>query len=305
MSPEIVWGKEYSGFSSDVWWLGVVLYVLLCGRFPFKANTEHELYHKIRRGSFQLPDSFVSNTGKRVIKGILRVDQSSRPQIGQILNHEWVVQPANHNLMTQKWSHHSASGEQFRRESSKSSSSSGAVVPGTLVRPVTTGGHGHAGIDATDKSSNGTALTATQSSNSNSWGTSRNYTSNFQIDDYSAFDTVDTPRFYMHGKSSSSSSLNQVGGGTRGGSASSDAQKQKKMQEEDRLAGIVDDDTEDDPLDAGGLDDGLWKQNVYIPDDDEDGDEYSAIDNIIAKGVHHRHTIGGINSQSHGQLIIK
>ncbi len=51
MSPEIVAGKEYSGFQSDVWALGIVLYVLLCGRFPFKANTEHELYHKIRRDS--------------------------------------------------------------------------------------------------------------------------------------------------------------------------------------------------------------------------------------------------------------
>ena len=63
MAPEIVAGKEYSGYQSDVWALGVVLYVLLCGRFPFKANTEHELYHKIRRGSFSLTDGFVPRDG--------------------------------------------------------------------------------------------------------------------------------------------------------------------------------------------------------------------------------------------------
>eukprot|EP00925_Amoebophrya_sp_RCC4383_P001747 GSA25T00015444001.1 len=92
MSPEIVAGKEYSGFQSDVWALGVVLYVLLFGRFPFKANQEHELYHKIRRGSFSLADSHVSSTAKRVIKGILRVDGNLRPVVSQVANHNWVLQ---------------------------------------------------------------------------------------------------------------------------------------------------------------------------------------------------------------------
>ena len=31
MSPEIVSKKEYSGFSADVWAIGVVMYVLLTG----------------------------------------------------------------------------------------------------------------------------------------------------------------------------------------------------------------------------------------------------------------------------------
>ena len=37
MAPEIVLKKEYYGCPADIWALGVLLYVLLCGVFPFKG----------------------------------------------------------------------------------------------------------------------------------------------------------------------------------------------------------------------------------------------------------------------------
>lgn len=50
MSPEIVRKAQYNGFKSDVWALGVVLYVMLTGKFPFKAKTEKELFARIQTG---------------------------------------------------------------------------------------------------------------------------------------------------------------------------------------------------------------------------------------------------------------
>ncbi|CAD7973097.1 unnamed protein product [Amoebophrya sp. A120] len=129
MSPEIVAGKEYSGFQSDVWALGVVLYVLLCGRFPFKANQEHELYHKIRRGQFSLADNHVSSTAKRVIKGILRVDGNLRPVVSQVVNHAWVLSGSTAAMAGR----HSEHAQQERSSQNISTSSSKEIDLGIIA----------------------------------------------------------------------------------------------------------------------------------------------------------------------------
>lgn len=89
MAPELVMGKEYSGFCTDVWALGVVLFGMLTGQLPFSGQTESQLYAKIRRGTFRFPDS-VSELPRRVVAGILRIDAASRPTAAQALQHRWV-----------------------------------------------------------------------------------------------------------------------------------------------------------------------------------------------------------------------
>lgn len=37
MAPEIVSKKEYCGPPADVWALGVLMFALLCGRFPYRG----------------------------------------------------------------------------------------------------------------------------------------------------------------------------------------------------------------------------------------------------------------------------
>ena len=37
MAPEILSKEFYSGFLADVWALGIVLFIMLCGNFPFKG----------------------------------------------------------------------------------------------------------------------------------------------------------------------------------------------------------------------------------------------------------------------------
>ena len=52
MSPEIVGNQAYNGASADIWACGVMLYALLTGTVPFKAQTEKELFRKIQRGVY-------------------------------------------------------------------------------------------------------------------------------------------------------------------------------------------------------------------------------------------------------------
>ena len=47
MSPEIILKKEYFGGPSDVWALGILLYRITAGYFPFVGKSDKELHKKI------------------------------------------------------------------------------------------------------------------------------------------------------------------------------------------------------------------------------------------------------------------
>lgn len=55
MAPEIVMKQEYCGNGADVWALGVAMYVLLMGQFPFRCANEKGLFRKIQKGHYLAP----------------------------------------------------------------------------------------------------------------------------------------------------------------------------------------------------------------------------------------------------------
>ncbi len=66
MSPEICSKKSYYGYYSDVWALGVLLYLLLTNKYPFTGineknvgSNDEELYRKINKGKIYIPE-FIS-----------------------------------------------------------------------------------------------------------------------------------------------------------------------------------------------------------------------------------------------------
>jgi len=83
MAPEIVNKKEYLGQPTDVWSLGILLYAMLCGSFPFRGSTEHELFRCISKCQYKFPD-FVSNTAKGIVNKMLCLNPEKRASAEQI-----------------------------------------------------------------------------------------------------------------------------------------------------------------------------------------------------------------------------
>jgi len=88
IAPEIISGQPY-GFPGDVWALGILLYVLLAGRFPYKAATQRELYRRIVRGNFLTLEN-ATPEARDLLKCLLEKDQSMRPTLDQVLTGPWI-----------------------------------------------------------------------------------------------------------------------------------------------------------------------------------------------------------------------
>ncbi|EAR94679.2 Serine/Threonine kinase domain protein (macronuclear) [Tetrahymena thermophila SB210] len=91
MAPEIVSKIEYIGQKADIWALGILLFVMLQGKFPFKGVNDNELFKKIKKGSFTYTHP-VSSDAEKLISQLLNVRPSERPSLPIILEHSWFSQ---------------------------------------------------------------------------------------------------------------------------------------------------------------------------------------------------------------------
>jgi MAP/microtubule affinity-regulating kinase len=73
MAPEIVSRIDYFGPPADIWAAGVLLFCLLNGYFPFKGQTDAELYRRIQRGSFKLIREDLSDECINLLKRMMNV----------------------------------------------------------------------------------------------------------------------------------------------------------------------------------------------------------------------------------------
>jgi MAP/microtubule affinity-regulating kinase len=94
MAPEIVGRREYLGHKADIWALGVLLFVMLAGLFPFKGVNDRELYRKIGRGVFHFPDC-ISAQARTLIKRMIVVDPGKRMSAAEILEDPWTIADIN------------------------------------------------------------------------------------------------------------------------------------------------------------------------------------------------------------------
>lgn len=94
-APEI-WLEDSHHNSSDIWSVGVLLYVMVCGLYPFFGRHEFDIYLNGKRGQFMVP-SHISDSCSNLIKLMLTPNPYQRPTIYDVKNHPWVNGQAQHS----------------------------------------------------------------------------------------------------------------------------------------------------------------------------------------------------------------
>jgi len=76
-----------------MWALGVLLFTMLCGQFPYRGSTDEELYGKISRAEYKIPaevELILSREAKDLIAGLFSLNAEKRPLAKEVMYHDWL-----------------------------------------------------------------------------------------------------------------------------------------------------------------------------------------------------------------------
>ncbi|KAL7032651.1 hypothetical protein ACKWTF_007370 [Chironomus riparius] len=117
VAPEVLAQKPY-GKAVDVWSIGVISYILLCGYPPFYDENDANLFAQILKGEFEFDSPYwdeISASAKDFIQHLMCVDVEKRYTCKQALAHPWI----SGNAASSK-NIHSTVSEQLKKNFAKS-----------------------------------------------------------------------------------------------------------------------------------------------------------------------------------------
>jgi len=93
-APEVLQTDGTYSNAVDMWSVGVITYVLLCGYPPFYAKEQRELFTQILNAEYEFPEedwSQISEDAKDFIRHLLVVDPDERMTAAQALQDKWLT----------------------------------------------------------------------------------------------------------------------------------------------------------------------------------------------------------------------
>lgn len=93
VAPEVLKCEGYDQ-SADLWSVGVIMYILLCGFPPFYDDNTAVLFEQIMEGKYEFPSPYwdtVSESAKDLVKHLLDVTPHNRYTATKALSHPWIA----------------------------------------------------------------------------------------------------------------------------------------------------------------------------------------------------------------------
>ena len=105
VAPEVLKGNYDQ--KCDIWSIGAMTYLLLCGKPPFNGNSDQEIFNNILNSEVKFDSPIwnnVSNNAKSFVKLCLERNRNKRPSAIKALDHPWFtnVLNATHRLQNLK-----------------------------------------------------------------------------------------------------------------------------------------------------------------------------------------------------------
>jgi len=101
VAPEVLKGSY--DFACDIWSLGVILYIMLCGYPPFEGDNNKEIFKRVLQQKLEFdPEDWtkISDEAKDLISRMLQKDPSKRISAIDALDHIWfeITQTEKYNF---------------------------------------------------------------------------------------------------------------------------------------------------------------------------------------------------------------
>lgn len=133
VAPEVLAQKPY-GKAVDVWSIGVISYILLCGYPPFYDENDANLFAQILKGEFEFDSPYwddISDFAKDFIRQLMCVDVKKRFTCRQALQHPWISGNAASNKNI-----HGTVSEQLKKNFAAKSKWKQAYHAATVIRQM-------------------------------------------------------------------------------------------------------------------------------------------------------------------------
>lgn len=91
IAPEVLKGNYTE--KCDLWSIGVILYIMLCGTPPFTGRTDKDILNKVSNAGYSLQGELWrkrSDGSKDLIKKLMERDPDKRLSAVQALKHSWL-----------------------------------------------------------------------------------------------------------------------------------------------------------------------------------------------------------------------
>lgn len=84
-APELLKRKDFEGAPADIWALGILLFYLLAGKYPFRGK---EFHSQVATGTLVFPD-YISLASRALIMKMLRTEPEERVSARSLLTADW------------------------------------------------------------------------------------------------------------------------------------------------------------------------------------------------------------------------